>query len=779
MIMQILSKLHLLGWSLAGLLMTACSSQPTTVANYEVVPMPLEISTAQQASFLLKNGVSVYYTAGNEKMKRNAEFLASYIKEQTGIELKVQEGEGGKGAIVLQLGLANENPEAYQLKVDANQVVINSPSEAGVFYGIQTLRKAVDVAEGSNVELPAVEINDQPRFGYRGMMLDVGRHFFSMDEIKTYIDMMALHNINRFHWHLSEDQGWRIEIKKYPKLTEIGSMRKETVIGHNTGKYDGKPYGGFYTQEQAKEIVAYAAERYITVIPEIDLPGHMQAALAAYPELGCTGGPYEVWTQWGVSDNVLCAGNDQTIQFIKDVLAEIVEIFPSEYIHVGGDECPKDKWKTCPKCQARIKALGLKSDAKHTKEERLQSYVIHEAEEFLNSKGRKMIGWDETLEGGLAPNATVMSWRGEAGGIEAAKQHHDVVMTPNTYLYFDYYQSKDTETEPMAIGGYLPIERVYSYEPMPKALSPEEQKYIVGVQANLWTEYIPDFKQVQYMVLPRMAALSESQWCAPEKKNYEAFLQRVSRLVNIYAKNGWNYATHIFDVMLELKPNTETGTLDAVARTIDNAPIYYTLDGSEPTTASEKYTGVIKIDKPCTLRTVAIRPSGSSKITKDEISFSKSSMKPITMLQPINKQYEFTGATVLVDGMTGNMNYKTGRWIAFYINDLEAVIDLKEATEISSMTLHTCVEKGDWIFDTRGITVSVSDDNQTFKEVASEAYPAMKESDPNQIYTHELKFDPVKTRYVKVKALSEQSIPSWHGGKENPGFLFVDEIILN
>ena len=777
--MQILSKLNLLGWSLAGLLMTACSNQPTTVANYEVVPMPLEINTTQQASFLLKSGVTVYYPAGNEKMQRNAEFLASFVKAQTGIELQVQAGEGGKGGIVLQLGLANDNPEAYQLKVDASQVVISSPSEAGVFYGIQTLRKAVDVAESSNVELPAVEIKDQPRFGYRGMMLDVGRHFFSMDEIKTYIDMMALHNINRFHWHLSEDQGWRIEIKKYPKLTEIGSMRKETVIGHNSGKYDGKPYGGFYTQEQAKEIVAYAAERYITVIPETDLPGHMQAALAAYPELGCTGGPYEVWTQWGVSDNVLCAGNDQTIQFIKDVLAEIVEIFPSEYIHVGGDECPKVKWSTCPKCQARIKALGLKSDNKHTKEERLQSYVIHEAEEFLNSKGRKMIGWDETLEGGLAPNATVMSWRGEAGGIEAAKQHHDVVMTPNTYLYFDYYQSKDTETEPMAIGGYLPIERVYSYEPMPKSLSPEEQKYIVGVQANLWTEYIPDFKQVQYMVLPRMAALSESQWCAPEKKNYEAFLQRVSRLVNIYAKNGWNYATHIFDVMLDLKPNTETGTLDAVARTIDNAPIYYTLDGSEPTTASEKYTDVIKIDKPCTLRTVAIRPSGSSKITKDEISFSKSSMKPITMLQPINKQYEFSGATVLVDGMTGNMNYKTGRWIAFYTNDLETVIDLKEATEISSMTLHTCVEKGDWIFDTRGITVSVSDDNQTFKEVASEAYPAMKESDPNQIYTHELKFDPVKTRYVKVKALSEQKIPSWHGGKGNPGFLFVDEIILN
>ena len=777
--MQILSKLNLLGWSLAGLLMTACSNQPTTVANYEVVPMPLEINTTQQASFLLKSGVTVYYPAGNEKMQRNAEFLASYVKAQTGIELQVQAGEGGKGGIVLQLGLANDNPEAYQLKVDASQVVISSPSEAGVFYGIQTLRKAVDVAEGSNVELPAVEINDQPRFGYRGMMLDVGRHFFSMDEIKTYIDMMALHNINRFHWHLSEDQGWRIEIKKYPKLTEIGSMRKETVIGHNSGKYDGKPYGGFYTQEQAKEIVAYAAERYITVIPEIDLPGHMQAALAAYPELGCTGGPYEVWTQWGVSDNVLCAGNDQTIQFIKDVLAEIVEIFPSEYIHVGGDECPKVKWSTCPKCQARIKALGLKSDNKHTKEERLQSYVIHEAEEFLNSKGRKMIGWDETLEGGLAPNATVMSWRGEAGGIEAAKQHHDVVMTPNTYLYFDYYQSKDTETEPMAIGGYLPIERVYSYEPMPKSLSPEEQKYIVGVQANLWTEYIPDFKQVQYMVLPRMAALSESQWCAPEKKNYEAFLQRVSRLVNIYAKNGWNYATHIFDVMLDLKPNTETGTLDAVARTIDNAPIYYTLDGSEPTTASEKYTDVIKIDKPCTLRTVAIRPSGSSKITKDEISFSKSSMKPITMLQPINKQYEFSGATVLVDGMTGNMNYKTGRWIAFYKNDMEAVIDLKEPTEIQSASISTCVEKGDWVFDARALSVAVSEDGQNFKEVASEKYPAMKQDDKNGVFNHTLTFSPVTARYVKVTALTEHSIPAWHGGKGNPAFLFVDEISLN
>lgn len=778
--MKPFAKLNCLGLAFAGILIASCSGSSTVVADYQIVPMPLEITTTSQAPYLLKSGETIYYPVGNEKMKKNAEFLATFIKEQTGIILKVQEGDKEDG-IVLKLGLKADSPEAYQLTVDNKKIVITAPSEAGVFYGIQTLRKSVSVHEGSgSIELPAVEINDSPRFSYRGMMLDVGRHMFSVDEIKTYIDMLALHNINRFHWHLSEDQGWRIEIKKYPKLTEIGSKRSETVIGRNSGEYDGKPYGGYYTQEQAKEIVAYAAERYITVIPEIDLPGHMQAALAAYPELGCTGGPYEVWRMWGISDNVLCAGNDKTIQFIKDVLGEIIDIFPSEYIHVGGDECPKVKWETCPKCQARIKALGIKGDSKHSKEEYLQSYVIHEAEKFLNEHGRNMIGWDETLEGGLAPNATVMSWRGEAGGIEAARQKHNVIMTPNTYLYFDYYQAKDTDNEPLAIGGYLPMERVYSYEPMPSVLSPEEQKYITGVQANLWTEYVPTFAQAQYMVLPRMAALCETQWSAPEKKkDYEGFLKRTARLTKIYQLKGWNYATHIFDVNVNIVPNSETGKLDVTASTIDDAPVYYTLDGTEPTASSCRYEGSLSIDAACVLRMMAVRPEGNSRITLDSIAFSKSTTKPITILQPIHKPYEFKGASTLVDGMTGNRNYKTGRWIAFYKNDMEAVIDLKEATEISSMTLRTCVEKGDWVFDARGITVEVSDDNKTFKKVASETYPAMTEKDANQIYTHTLKFSPVKARYVKVTALSEKNIPAWHGGKGNPGYLFVDEIVLN
>ena len=493
--------------AVAGLFASCQSAQQE--ADYQIIPMPQEIVTASGNPFILKSSVKILYPEGNENMQRNAKFLADYLKTATGKDFVIEAGTEGENAIVLALGTESENPESYQLKVTGDGITITAPTEAGVFYGIQSLRKSLPVAIGAEIALPAVEIKDAPRFAYRGAHFDTSRHFFTVDEVKTYIDMMALHNMNRFHWHITEDQGWRLEIKKYPKLTEIGSKRTETVIGRNSGEYDGKPYGGFYTQEEAKEIVAYAAERYITVIPEIDLPGHMQAALAAYPELGCTGGPYEVWRQWGVSEDVLCAGNDQVLKFLEDVYAELIEIFPSEYIHVGGDECPKVRWEKCPKCQARIKALGLKSDDKHSKEERLQSFVINHIEKFLNDHGRQIIGWDEILEGGLAPNATVMSWRGERGGIEAAKQKHDVIMTPNTYLYFDYYQTKDTENEPLGIGGYLPLERVYSYEPMPTSLTPEEQKYIKGVQANLWTEYIPTFSHAQYMVLPRWAALCE------------------------------------------------------------------------------------------------------------------------------------------------------------------------------------------------------------------------------------------------------------------------------
>lgn len=759
-------------------LFLSCSSGAGQDETYRVIPLPQEIVSVSGAPFTLNGDVKILYPEGNEKMQKNAEFLAGYIKEITGKELKVGTGTEGKNAIVLKLGLDAANAEAYNLKVNSKGITIAAPTEAGVFYGIQTLRKSLPIVKG-DVELPAVEINDYPRFGYRGVHFDVGRHFFDVEEAKTFIDMMTLHNMNRLHWHLTEDQGWRLEIKKYPLLTEIGSKRKETVIGHNSGKYDGKPYGGFFTQEQAKEIVAYAADRYITVIPEIDLPGHMQAALAAYPELGCTGGPYEVWTQWGVSDNVLCAGKDKTLDFIDDVLTEVMEIFPSEYIHVGGDECPKDKWEKCPRCQARIKALGIKSDDKHSKEEYLQSFVINHAEKFLNDHGRKIIGWDEILEGGLAPNATVMSWRGEAGGIEAAKQHHDVIMTPNTYLYFDYYQTKDIEDEPLAIGGYVPVDMVYNYEPVPASLTPEEKEYIIGVQANHWSEYFPTFSQLQYMALPRWAALAEIQWTMPEKKNYENFLARMPHMMDIYSLEGYNYAKHILNIHAEFVTNPVNKTVDVTLSSVDNADIHYTLDGSEPTAASAKYTGPLKIDKDCTLKAVIIRPSGNSKVFSENITFNKATVKPITMNQPVNSQYAYKGETTLVDGLKGNRNYKTGRWIAFYKNNMEAVIDMLEPTEISKAQIETCVEQGDWVFDARSFTVEVSEDGKTYRKVASESYPAMKEDDANGVKVHELTFEPVKARYVKLVVEPEYNIPAWHNGKGNPAFVFIDEISLN
>lgn len=768
----------LAGLTMAGFMLLSCNTE-VKEANYQIIPLPQEISVMDQAApFILSNGTKIMYPEGNEKMQRNAEFLASYIKDLTGKSLAVQAGTDGKG-IILQLGGNAKNPEGYQLKVTSDQVVISGPTEAGVFYGIQTLRKSIPVAQGVDIALPAVEINDYPRFSYRGAHLDVSRHFFPVDSVKRFIDMLALHNMNRFHWHLTDDQGWRIEIKGLPELTEVGSKRTETVIGHNSGKYDGKPYGGFFTQEEAKEIVAYAAERHITVIPEIDLPGHMQAALTAYPNLGCTGGPYEVWKIWGVSEDVLCAGNDETLKFIDDVLGEIIQIFPSEYIHVGGDECPKVRWTKCPKCQDRIKALGIKADKNHTAEEKLQSFIINHAEKFLNDHGRQIIGWDEILEGGLAPNATVMSWRGEGGGIEAAKQKHDVIMSPNTYLYFDYYQSKDVEQEPEAIGGYLPLERVYSYEPMPASLTPEEQKYIKGVQANLWTEYIPTFSQVEYMELPRMAALADIQWTNPEHKDYQDFLQRLVRMVKIYDVYQYNYAKHVFDVTARFEPNAETGTVDVTLSTVDNCPVYYTLDGTDPTTASQLYTEPVKINTNCTFKAMAVRPIGNSRIVKEDIAFSKSTSKKITALQPVNKQYEFAGISTLVDGLKGNRNYKTGRWIAFYKNDMEAVIDFGQSADFSKVTLTTNVEKGDWIFDARSISVAVSEDGENFKQVASEEYPAMTLDNPNQLYEHVLSFEPVKARYLKVLAKPEYNIPSWHGGKGNPAFLFVDEITVD
>lgn len=767
----------LLTGALAAMAFLLPSTAAGQTADFNIIPRLQQVNVSNDAPFTLSAKTVISLGTNSQDMKRNANMLASYIEQATGIRPTVGKSKNGT-AIVLTIDKTIANAEGYKLDADAKQIRIAGASAAGVFYGIQTLRKSLPLVNGkaSKVSIPAVHIADAPRFAYRGTHLDVSRHFVTADSVRQFIDMLALHNINRFHWHLTDDQGWRIEIKKYPLLTQIGSKRAQTVIGHNSGKYDGKPYGGFYTQKQIRDIVKYAADRYITIVPEIDLPGHMQAALAAYPDMGCTGGPYEVWQKWGVSDNVLCAGNDKTLTFIDNVLKEITQLFPSKYIHVGGDECPKTQWQKCPKCQARIKALNLEAKDGHSAEERLQSYIITHASNYLKSLGRNTIGWDEILEGGLAEGATVMSWRGESGGIAAAKQHHDVVMTPNNYLYFDYYQSLDKANEPLAIGGYLPLETVYSYEPMPKELTADEARHIIGVQANIWTEYMPTFKQMQYMALPRLAALSEVQWSQPALKDYNSFTNRLTEFTHMYDRLGYNYAKHLYNVAIHVDSDNKWREILIHMTTAGNAEIRYTLDGTEPTANSTLYTGAIVLQKLAKIRAAAFRDGKRSSVTSQNISFNKATACPVELLQPTHKNYTYKGGATLTDGLLGDKGFGTGRWLGFSGNDLEAVIDLKQNTDVSSVSLNTCVDKGSWIFDARNIEVSVSADGKSFTKVASKSLPALEEQTPDNIYTYELTFPQTTTRYVKVTATSEHNIPEWHDGKGKPAFLFVDEI---
>lgn len=447
--------------------------------------------------------------------------------------------------------------EGYSIKVSNSKVLIQAADFNGVLYAIETIKQILPVeiytgkvCDCGDWNLPFMSVEDKPRFAYRGLHLDVARHFFDVDQVKKYLDIMAIHKLNTFHWHLTDDQGWRIEIKKYPRLTEVGSIRKETLKGHfkRSKEFDGIPYGEgmWYTQEQIREVVAYAASKGITVIPEIDLPGHMVAALAAYPELGCTGGPYDVWCTWGITKDVLCVGKDHTIEFLKDVLTEVCELFPSEYIHIGGDECPKDKWKECPNCQAKIKELGLVGNEKYSAEYYLQSYITRQMEEFLATKGKRIIGWDEILEGEISENVTVMSWRGNEHGLEAVRRGHDVIMVTKGSLYFDYYQIKDRSKEPLTIGGHVSVDKVYSYEPYSDEMTDAEKARILGIQANMWTEYITSEEYLEYMILPRLSALSEIQWCSQSGKDYDRFLSKMESMVKLYEALGYNYAKHIF-----------------------------------------------------------------------------------------------------------------------------------------------------------------------------------------------------------------------------------------
>lgn len=502
--------------------------------DYQTIPLPQKVELRTGKPFILDENVVI---CAKKQLKQNAVFLADYIFENTHIKLKITDSEVSKKSISLHINDTISNKEGYVIQIDSTQINISGKTPAGVFYGIQTLRKSVPVVENTgSIELPQVLITDFPRFEYRGMLLDVSRHFFPVSFIKEYIDILALHQINYFHWHLTDDQGWRIEIKKFPELIKKGSVRAQTVIGRNTDQYDSTRYSGYYKQSEIKEIVAYAGKRFITIVPEIDMPGHFLAALAAYPELGCTGGPYEVATKWGIFDDVLCPGNQKSYRFVEQVLNETMKLFPSKYIHIGGDECPKGKWEKCPKCQQKIAENGIIADSLHSAGQKLQSYFIARVGQYVNKKNRRIIGWDEILEGGLNPDATVMSWRGNESAIESAKQKRQVIMASNSHLYFNYAQTSVDN-----------INVVYNFNPVPPELNPDEQKYIIGVQANLWTEYVTTKERAEYMIIPRIAALSEVQWTNENKKDYNNFLIRAQKLKPIYDVNSYSYAPYLFE----------------------------------------------------------------------------------------------------------------------------------------------------------------------------------------------------------------------------------------
>lgn len=645
-------------------LTTSCGPKTDMERSYNaginIIPMPAELQQ-QEGNFTLKNGATFY--ASTSEAKKVAEFFIKKLQQPTGYTFNLAEGEGKDGiTLTLDPNLAL-NEEGYQMTVTADQVKITAKAANGLFYGMQTMLQLLP-AEVESPELvkdiawtaPCVTISDEPRFGYRGNLIDVCRHFMTVDDLKRNIDVLSMFKINTVHLHLTEDQGWRIEIKKYPKLTEIGSVMTDG---------NGTKLGGFYTQEELKDLVAYAAERFITIIPEIEIPGHELGAISAYPELSCKGEPITTRSIWGVEDVVMCPGKEDMFNFLKDVLAEVVPIFPGKYFHIGGDECPKVSWKNCPRCQAKIRQLGLRADKEHTAEEKLQSYVIQYFEKVLADYGKQIIGWDEILQGGLSPNAVVMSWRGEQGGIAAALQDHDVIMTPSSDgMYLDYFQG-DNKIEPIGIGGYFTLDRTYNYNPTPDTLvQMGKEKYILGVQGNSWSEYFYDIYIREYRTYPRMVAVAEVGWTPNDKKDLNDFYRRIN---NAYVRmDGHNISYHI------PQPEQPNGSCNFVAftdtatltfKTTRPMKVVYTTDGSTPTIRSKEYTEPLKFTKNTTLKICSVLPSGKTS--------------PVRVIT-VEKQAYAPAQTV--ENAVPGLKMKVADGQFFSPKDLEALKDWKEVT---------------------------------------------------------------------------------------------------
>lgn len=751
-----------------------------------IIPQPLSIETHPGSMEITKRTVIVY-----PFLNPDLKFVAGYLKEalrtSTGLTLRFVDlpERPEKDYILLDLAPNDSTgKEGYRLNATEEGVTIVGGDAAGTFYGMQTLLQLLPPETYSPAPtrrtsriLPSVSIQDKPRFGWRGMMLDVSRHFFPKSFVKQFIDYLAMHKMNTFHWHLCDDQGWRVEIKKYPRLTKLSAWRTNREDMHWNIRPPQKAgekatYGGFYSQKDIKEVIRYAAARHITIVPEIEMPAHATAVIAAYPQFSCTGGPFTVPTGslWPIKD-IYCAGNDSVFTFLEDVLSEVSALFPGKYIHIGGDEADKTEWKRCPKCQARIKTEGLKNEGE------LQSYFVKKIEKVLASKGKRLIGWDEILEGGLPPEATVMSWRGISGGIEAAKSGHDVVMAPTSNCYFDYYQG-DPQFEPVAIGGYLPIKTVYSFDPTPDTLTSEEAKHILGTQANLWAEFLPNGAKVEYMAFPRIAAIAEVGWSARSRRDWGSFAERLEAQLKRYLARRINTSRSPFSVAMKDSFDAANGRRIVELQTeIGQDLIRYTTDGSAPRPGSPLYTGPIVLEKGATITATTFRGNERlGDVRRKTFFLTPSGPMTATLLSPLDPPYGGEGASALVDNRRANGGSRDKQWAGVKGKDFRAVIDLGNERVVRTLSAGFYHSSAELIFLPVTVTFEISIDGVKFRKATSLKNSVSPKTERPFVKDFVANLKITRARYIRITAKSLVSTPGWHKMAGQPVWLLIDEV---
>ncbi len=768
------------------LLITGCKQNMEDITRAGIIPAPSHVAY-QEGTFSLSRDIQLSLP-DKDGMESIVNALHRIFTTTNGFSLTWIEKQDNSADIRFHK-VKNQNlgEEGYALEISTKGIDIMANHEVGFYYALQSLRQLLPEELESEsgdlnfpIQLSALTIADTPRFGWRGMHLDVSRHFFSVEDVKSYIDLLAMHKMNTFHWHLIDDQGWRLEIEKYPRLTDIGAWRverSEEPEWRNIKKPEPKEpttYGGFYTKDDVRDIVRYAAERHINVLPEIEMPAHVMSAIAAYPELSCQGDsiPVPPGSVWPIT-TIYCAGNDDVFDFLEDVLFEVMELFPYEYIHIGGDEAFKQEWEICPKCQKRIEEEGLEDEAE------LQSYFTRRIERFLNTNGKKLIGWDEILEGGLSPNATVMSWRGEVGGIHAARAGQDAIMSPTSHCYFDYYQA-NPDNEPLAIGNYTPLRKVYQYEPIPAELKKHERKHILGAQGNVWTEYMHTIQHVQYMALPRMSALAEVVWSPKSHRDWTAFNERLQGLLRRFTLRDISYSLGSYDIGVQ--PSFDKKSNSMIVHLVSdqfNPIIKYTLDGSEPTMDSKNYIGPIILTRSTEIKACLVHENDLVPyITRDKVAIHKGIGKKIVYGTPYHDGYRAAGKKNLNNGVLGTEYFRDERWQGFLGTDVDITVDLGSVEPLSIISTRFYSTISSWIFQPESVTISVSETGKNFTEIFHSVNTLTEDTENKEILTYAYEGPPIKARYVKLTGKSIGVCPEWHKGAGSNAFMFVDEIII-